>query len=379
MRKLVIITTVPLTINAFLKDQVLFLSEYFEVTLVSSGELDDVDDFKDVGVEYINIRMVRAIDPMSDLKSIYNLARLFAKVKPDIVHSYTPKAGLVSMIAAYITRVPNRFHTFTGLIFPTLKGLRKEIFKLVDRIICFCATKPIPEGEGVKDDLLSERITSKYIEVVGNGNIAGVDTSYFSRNQFLNDVENGVATIAYNKVSPSEFVFSYVGRYTNDKGLRELIDAFSEMSSNCILLLAGEPDLREPLSSEYMNKIKANKNIIEYGWINDVRGVLFSSDIFILPSYREGFPNTPLQASALEVPSIVTDVNGSNEIISEGLNGYIVAPQSKNSLLKAMLYVFENKEELPSMGGAARKRVLTRFERKNHHSNLLSLYNGVIK
>lgn len=379
MKKLVIVTTVPLTINAFLKDQVFFLSEYFDITLISSGELDNVDDFKSIGVDYVNLKMIREIDPVSDIKSIYKLVRFFTKLKPDIVHSYTPKAGLVSMIAAYLSRSPNRLHTFTGLIFPTQKGLRKEVFKLVDKIICFCATKPIPEGKGVKDDLLSERITSKYIEVIGNGNIAGIDTTYFSRNQFLNDVEKGKANIAYNKASPSEFVYSYVGRYTNDKGLRELVDAFNEMPSNCILLLAGEQDVRAPLSSEYINKIKENKNIIEHGWVSDVRGVLFSSDIFILPSYREGFPNTPLQASALQIPSIVTDINGSNEIITDGLNGYIVAPQSKDSLLKAMLIANENTEKLTSMGIAARAKVLTQFERENHHSNLLSLYNGVVK
>lgn len=377
MKKLVIITTVPLTIRAFLMEQLEFLSEQYDIWVISSGEFPDIEKLKKISVNYINVDMKRRVSPFSDVLSIIRLRKILKDINPDIVHSFTPKAGLIGMIASFFARLQNRVHSFTGLLFPTKKGWRKQIFRLVDILICYCATNPLAEGAGVKRDLLEGNITQKHLEIIGSGNIAGVNVAYFSKQQFLIDVGNGTSKSIYNKTTPDELVFSYAGRFTKDKGLIELLDAFEEMPNNCRLLLAGAQDERAPLCSSVISRIKVNPHIINFGWLEDIRGLLYASDVFVLPSYREGFPNTPLQASSMEVPSIVTDINGSNEIIRDSLNGYVVLPQSKNSLLSGMMKAYENKQNLPKLGAQARQVVLQKFDRTKHHQNILSFYKRI--
>lgn len=370
---LVIVTTVPTTLASILAQQPKFLSEHFDVAIISSpaAELKEVENSENVLA--CAVPMQRGISPFKDLVSLFKMVKQLRVLKPTMVHSYTPKAGLITMLAGFICRVPVRVHTFTGLIFPTSTGIKQKILIWMDRLICACATTIVPEGNGVKKDLIDYGITRKPLKVIGSGNIAGVDTSFFDK-QRVTDEKLHLSLLEQLNLVKNAFVFCFVGRFTQDKGFSELLSAFNELPENAHLLLVGEMDERLPLPTEVAQNLSNHPRIHNIGWQNDIRPALAISSVLVLPSYREGFPNTPLQAGAMALPSIVTDINGSNEIIEPGLNGWVVPVKSSNALADAMLKSMQA-ENLTQLGLQARSNIMEKFERQAHWQNMLNFYN----
>lgn len=372
-KKLVIVTTVPLTIKSILAGQPKFLSDFFDIEIITSGsdDLSEVADSEQLPIHAVSMR--RGVSPLLDLISLFSMVRMLWKVKPDIVHSYTPKAGLITMLAGFICRVPVRVHTFTGLIFPTSKGVKKKILIWMDRLICVCATTIVPEGNGVKQDLIDHAITQKPLNVIGSGNIAGVDTTFFDK-QTVIDKQLHMSLLEELNLPRNAFIFCFVGRFTQDKGVVELLSAFDKLSDDAHLLLVGEMDERLPLPNELLQILNNHSRIHNIGWQNDIRPALAISNVLVLPSYREGFPNAPLQAGAMGLACIVTDINGSNEIIEPGLNGWVVPVKSSNALADAMLKSMQA-ENLTQLGLQARSNIMEKFERQAHWQNMLLFYN----
>ncbi|WP_301029895.1 glycosyltransferase, partial [Parabacteroides goldsteinii] len=235
MQKLIRISTIPVSLETLLKGQLKMLSEHYEVVVVSSpGERMKVLEERE-GVRTVSIPMERRISLVKDFMSLLRLIILFAKERPDMVHSITPKAGLLSMLAAWITRVPVRMHTFTGLVFPTATGKMQKLLIVMDRLTCFCATHINPEGEGVKRDLINYNITSKPLHVIANGNVNGIDLEYFDRTP-------EVMEKAYSYKKEGTFTFCFVGRMVKDKGINELVHSFLRLyqdDARVRLLLVG--------------------------------------------------------------------------------------------------------------------------------------------
>ena len=370
--KLVIVTTVPITLTGILANQPKFLAEHFAVSIISSSdkELKQVEITEKVPT--YAVAMQRGISPFNDLVSLFKMIKQLRKLKPEIVHSYTPKAGLITMLAGFICRVPIRVHTFTGLIFPTSTGIKKKILIWMDRLICACSTIIIPEGNGVKQDLINYGITKKELNVIGHGNIAGVDTDYFNRHVVINEGTDSKLRIQLN-LPQDAFLFCFVGRFTQDKGFSELIAAFNKLPEKAHLVLVGEMDKRIPLPPDTIKSLKQHSRIHNLGWQNDIRPALTISDVLVLPSYREGFPNTPLQAGAMQLPCIVSDINGCNEIITLNVNGWLVQPKDCDSLFNAMLKSM-NTDNLVELGNNARANIEHNFEKSAHWQNMLGFY-----
>ncbi|TVL53749.1 hypothetical protein AYI98_00980 [Shewanella algae] len=378
MKKLMIVTTVPLTLSTILKGQPKYLSKEYQVVLCSSNsdELEHVAE-EEGGLEFHTVAMVRRISVLNDLMSLFRMLLVLSVVRPDIIHSYTPKAGLITMLAGFIFRVPVRIHTFTGLIFPTSLGIKRRVLIWIDRLICACATVVVPEGQGVKRDLLDYKITRKDLNVIGNGNIAGVDTKYFDKKQVQVEARSLKRKL---EIDDKTFVFCFVGRFTQDKGFYELYQAFEMISTSARLLLVGSQDERLPLSKSFQNTLNSHPRILQVGWVDDIRPALAISNVFVLPSYREGFPNTPLQAGSMELPSIVTDVNGCNEIIRNGSNGWIIEARSVDELVNAMNNALSmDTHSLQAMGRESRKQVVEKFERYIYLPTLVRFYNSLIE
>ena len=324
----------------------------------------------------VTVPMERHISPLRDLRSLVRLVRLFRRERPAMVHSMTPKAGLLCMMAARMASVPVRVHTFTGLVFPTATGLTRKILMLTDRITCACATHVIPEGEGVKADLLNNRITRKPLRVLGHGNVNGVDLSRF-------DPDNPEVTAAASTLRRQDvFTFVFVGRLVGDKGINELVDAFSRLNAEypaTRLLLVGpeEPEL-DPLRPETRAEIARNDAIHAVGRQPDVRPYYAAADALVFPSYREGFPNVVIEAGAMGLPSIVTDINGSREIILEGRNGTIVPPRDADALLAAMRRFVTDRGVVAAMAREARPLVASRYEQSYVRRVLLDFYKEIL-
>ena len=361
-RKILRVATVPESLDCFCKDLLreLVEQEGYEVVAVSSPgpELEVVA--RREGVRTVAVAMERRMSPLKDLKSLWRLIRVFRREKPAMVHSMTPKAGLLSMMAAWFCRVPVRVHTFTGLVFPTATGLTRRILMTTDWLTCFCATHVIPEGQGVRSDLLSNHITRKPLRVLGHGNVRGIDMAHYDAK--LPDVQRRAAEIR----RPEVFTYVFVGRLVGDKGINELVRAFVEVNRRCPdtrLILVGPPESNlDPLKPETLAEIDRNPAIEAVGSQADVRPWLAAADAFVFPSYREGFPNVVIEAGAMGLPSIVTDINGSREIIINDENGVIVPSRSVEALTEAMLQFKRNPATVARLGLQARSLIANRFE-----------------
>lgn len=348
------------------------LSDYFDVVAVSSPDVELKDIAEREGVRTIAVPMERHISFIKDNQALFRMIRVFKKERPDIVHSMTPKAGLISMLAAKICRVPVRMHTYTGLVFPTATGMKQKVLIWMDKLLCSCATYINPEGKGVADDLRRFGITKKPLHIIGNGNVRGIDADYWNRNRCQLDEGNTI-----NK-EDGQFTFVFVGRMVGDKGINELIDAFKRLQNARLLLVGPMEENLDPLKEETIHEINNNPNIDWLGLQQDVRPYYLQADAFVFPSYREGFPNTVLEAGAMGLPAIVTDINGANEIIVPNENGIIIPPRNADALYHAMKYMLDHPDDVKHMAANARRMVLDRYEQKYIWAELLKVYQSLV-
>ena len=372
MKKLKIIrsATVPQSLDSFCNGVLNELSQEYEVVAVSSpGEaLDKVS--RREGVRTIAVPMERHISLMNDLRSLWQMWRVMRRERPDLVHSMTPKAGLICMMAAWLARVPKRVHMFTGLVWPTSTGLKRRILMATDWLTCACATHIIPEGEGVKNDLLSHHITRKPIKVLGYGNVKGIDMEHYNPALFSN-------------VSHQEgFTFVFVGRIVRDKGINELVAAFDRLHEDYpdvrLVLIGPREDDLDPVLPATLERINSGNGIEAVGPQSDVRPFYASADALVFPSYREGFPNVVIEAGAMGLPSIVTDINGSREIIIDGQNGVIVPPRDEEALYQAMKRFVEQPDEIAAMAQNARGLIASRYEQSYVRQCLYDFYHEIL-
>lgn len=375
--KIIRATTVPQSLNGFCKGMLRELSERYEVIGLSSPgmELNEVAERE--GVRTIAIPMERHISIVKDMASLWQLVWAFHKERPTMVHSMTPKAGMLCMVAAWLTRVPVRVHTFTGLVFPTSKGLKRRILMMTDWLTCACATHVIPEGEGVKNDLLRNGITKKPLKVLGYGNVRGVDLSYYVRSERLKVKSEKLR-------DDSKFTFLFVGRIVRDKGINELCEAFERLHGDFpatrLWLVGNYEDTLDPISEDAKRIIREQEAIEAPGPMrgDELLAYYAAADCFVLPSYREGFPNTVLEAGAMGLPSIVTDINGSREIVNQGENGLIVPPCNAEMLYEAMAKVAGDRTSLEKMASRAGQMIADRFEQGFVRKCLYDFYDEIL-
>ena len=377
MKKLIRITTVPLSLEKLLENQGQYFKAFYDITFISSNPAQLKQTAEKQGVSYFPLEMTRKITPLQDLRCLIQLYHFLRKEKPLIVHTHTPKAGIVGMLAARLAGIPIRLHTIAGLPLMETKGLKRWLLILVERITYFCATKVYPNAEGLLKFILENRLAPrKKLKVIGKGSSNGIDTSYFSKGQIE---ETKVSVLRESlKIKSSDFIFCFVGRLVGDKGVNELVHAFCEVQNEipeAKLLLVGpyETDL-DPLEKITQKRINTNPNIITTGFQADIRPYLVLSDTFVFPSYREGFPNVVLQAIAMEVPCIVSDINGCNEIIREGETGAIVPPKQTQPLVDKMVLFYHEKKGVQKFIDQAKSEVATNYDRPQFWKSLLEEY-----
>ena len=366
-KKIIRAATIGLSLNIFCKDLLRELAdEGYEVVALSSPDEDLMELGEREGVRTIGVGMERRMNLWKDVVSLIKLTRILKKEKPDMVHSMTPKAGLLCMMAAKMAGVPIRVHTFTGLVWPTAAGLSRKILMMTDKMTCWCATHVVPEGEGVKQDL-QRHITAKPMAVLGYGNVRGINLDEWKRRE--------------GRADGQMLTFVFVGRIVRDKGVNELVAAFvklNQMCPNTRLLLVGSYEERlDPVLPETKRLIDTCASIEAVGAQKDVRPFYEQSDVLVFPSYREGFPNVVIEAGAMELPSIVTDINGSREIIEDGKNGLIVPVRDEQALFEAMKWMAEHDEERNAMAAQARPMVASRYEQNYVRRCLKNYYRKI--
>ncbi len=374
--KLIRVTTVPISLDKLLEGQLKYMSDSYNVTAISSSENNYLKQIADrEGVAFHPIELTRAITPLQDLKSLWEMYHFLKKEKPQIIHSHTPKAGTISMLAAKMAGVPIRLHTVAGLPLMEATGLKRKLLNAVEKITYWAATKVLPNSEGLKEIILKEGFCRENkLEVIGKGSSNGIDTSYFDPKLYDEDFKNNLRKSL--QINANDFVYIFVGRIVKDKGIVELVQAFKNLDNpktKLILVGSFEHEL-DPLPPATIKEIESNPQIIQTGWQKDVRPYLAISDVPTFPSYREGFPNVVMQAGAMGLPAIVSDINGCNEIVENQKNGIIIPVKDTKSLYLAMNKLIDETSYYQQLQQNARQAITQNYERQEIWKLLHTFY-----
>ncbi len=375
--RLLRVTTVPISLHVLLHGQLGFMQrEGFELLTVSADG-KEVDAIRNMGIRHAVVPFTRKITPFQDFICLIRLVFVILKFRPQIVHSHTPKAGLLGMLAARLCGIPVRMHTVAGLPMMEATALKRTVLKLAEKITYRCAGFIYPNSKGLQSYIMKEfNYRPGKFKVLGEGSTNGIDVNHFRAGEALS--AEALQVRFQHRISPQAFCFSFVGRVVKDKGVCELVEAFGhvqKMEREVWLFLIGDfEDDIDPLPSAVKHQLSTNPHIICPGFQRDIRPWVVASDAFVLPSYREGFPNAVLQAGSLEKPSIVSDINGCNEIVMNDQTGVLVPPKNVLALQKAMLRLLQNRAEGIQMGIEARKFIATRFSHTYIWNEILREY-----
>lgn len=377
--KLFRITTIPGSLGGLLKGQLNFMNQHMDVYGVcaeGNGEIFEVGERE--GIKVLPVEMTRQITPLKDLKSVYTLYKLLKKHKPHIVHTHTPKAGIVGMLSAWLAGIPLRLHDSVGLPLLEETGIKRKILDFVETLTYSFATHVFPNSFGLREIILKNGYAKAHkLKVLGDGSSNGTNTTFFDKT-LINEAELKQLKKELN-ISKKDTVFVFIGRLVTDKGINELVSAFTQLEQTNhalkLILVGPHEPILDPLLPETEKAIENSKNIIPVGVKKDVRPYYAIADAFVFPSYREGFPNVVMEACAMELPCIVSDINGNNEIIIHGQNGLIFPPKDTKALLEAMERFLESPDTIFSMDGkASRKQMIEKYDCKKIWEYILKEY-----
>ena len=353
------IATIPNAFNHILRQIEIMVKNDIQVHLISSNTEYLKILKKKVSCPHIAVEINRNINIRKDLKALIDLYFIFKKNKYDVVHSSTPKAGFLVSIAAFIARVPLRIHTFTGQRWATETGIFRKLLMFLDIIICKLSTELYADSQSQIDFLVDSKIVKiGKIRVIGSGSFGGIDLKKFNPEE---NIQNRLNIFNDLKLDPDSFILIFIGRINKDKGIHELITAFSELSSekyNIDLIILGNLENESnPLSDDVLNIMFNHKRIHCIGYSSTPQEYLAISDVFCLPSYREGFPTSVMEAAAMGLPAIGTKIPGTIDAIIDGKTGLLVEKKSKSSLKEAIIFFIKSPGQLKAMGGRAKLRV----------------------
>lgn len=381
MTKLIRITTVPISLDKLLTHQMKFMkSNGFDVTMMSADgpEISRVVDREEC--EHIIIPLTRQITPIKDSVALYVLIKHLIRIKPDIVHSHTPKAGLIGMLAAWICRVPIRIHTVAGLPLQTSAGIKRRLLIQIEKLTYFFANQVWPNSNSIMEFIKKNQLCKgSKLQMIGKGSTNGIDLSEFSSSSLqekkLNEIKD---LISFNQ---NYKYILFVGRIVKDKGVEELVEGFVKMAKtidSIRLIIVGpyEMDL-DPISTKTKNEIETNKLIHYIGFSNDVKYYMHISSLFVFPSHREGFPNVIMQAALMECGVIASEIDGNIDLIEHGVNGLLFKKGDINGLIECTTSLIkdENKAKLYTM--ALINKVSSFYDRKYIHSQIQLKYRSL--
>ncbi len=358
----------------FVSDQVRRLSELgMDVTLVTSPDARLVRAGLDLGVRAVGIPMARRVSPLEDWESLSRLRDLLTELRPDIVHAHTPKGGLLGMLAASAAKVPVRLYQMRGLAYVTQQGAMRTLLSTTERLSCQSATRVICQSKSLLETALADRLVSaERAEVLLEGS-NGVDTVRFQRERWRRD---GQSLRTSWGAADDDVVFVFVGRLVRDKGVPELLEAFVGVRREvprAQLVLVGPLEERDALSPETVARLNGD-GVRSLGFQADPAPFLAAADVLVLPSHREGFPNVPLEAAAMELPVVSTTVPGCRDAVERDVTGLLVEPGDAEGLRRAMLRYAQSAQLRRQHGTAGLARVQARFRREVVTEAVMGLY-----
>jgi glycosyltransferase involved in cell wall biosynthesis len=363
--KLIHVTTVPETLG-FFRGQIAYMKKRgFCVQAVSSpGEfLEQAGAREDIPVH--PVKFSRRITPLPDLQALIKLYRLFRAVRPTIVHAHTPKGGLLGVVAARLAQVPVVLYGMRGLPFVTAVGLKKRLLCLTEVIACRAAHRVIVNSLANRATAVGRGLCpAAKIRVLAKGSSNGVDAAHRFNPHKLPRESRAQVRSRY-RIPPDSLVIGYVGRIVRDKGIVELSEAWwllRQQFPTLHLMLVGPEEYQDPVPARVIERLKTDSRVRFTGRVTDTTPFYAAMDILTLPTYREGFPNTPLEAAAMELPVVSTLVDGCSEAVCDGVTGFLVPPGNSRALAEAISPLLSNPELRRQMGKAGRRRAIRDFK-----------------
>jgi glycosyltransferase involved in cell wall biosynthesis len=352
----------------------------YELTVVASPGpgLEAYGEREAVPVHAVS--MPRRISPAQDMKSLSRLVALVRRIRPDIVHSHTPKGGLLGTIAATLARVPVRIYHMRGLPLLTARGAQRGILRATERTSCGLATHVLAVSSSLREVAIDERLCPpQKISVLAAGSGNGVDCARFDPTRVGDDARTALRTrLGIPDDAP---VIGFIGRLVRDKGVGELVAAFREIrraEPRAHLVVAGVFEVRDPVAPEVRAALEQDTRVHLLGFVADTPALYAAMDVLALPSYREGFPNVPLEAAAMEVPVVTTAVPGCVDAVVSGVTGTIVPVRDAGALALAIKTYLSDPALRHAHGRAGRARVLNSYRRERIWKALADAYDDFV-
>jgi glycosyltransferase involved in cell wall biosynthesis len=376
--KILRVTTVAGTMNVILKGQLSYLNQYFDVIGATSKFFNYFEEISErEGIRLYDVDLTRKITPFRDFLALIQLIIIIIKEKPLIVHTQTPKANFIGMLASFICRTPIRMLSIVGMPAYKGNGFKGKLLSFIDKLSYKLSTNIYPNSKGLFEFYSKNEPTSKKIGFIGNGSSNGIDFEYYNPTNFNEESLSALRT--ETGLNKNHFVFSFMGRVVNDKGVKELVDAFLSICDmedfiNIRLLIIGpirESD--DPIPLKYQELLKNHPKICFVGLQRDVRPYLMISNVFVFPSYREGLPGSLMQAGAMGLPLIASDIIGNNEIINQG-DGILFQVKDSKALSEVMQRIYMNSEMRNEMESTIRKKMFKLYDQKYYWTSLKDEY-----
>lgn len=382
-KTLIRITTVPMGFKVLLNEQIRFMQQSgFNVIMVSADGEKRNDIIASEKAKHIIVPFSRKITPLRDVVCIFKLVSIFKKYKPDIVHTHTPKAGLLGMIAAKIAGVNIRIHTVAGLPLMVTKGVKKTVLKLTEKMTSAAANHVWPNSKSLMQFMVEEKLANpEKLAIIKNGSSNGVDIFRYNKKNLdphlLNEIK---AKIEYEKYKDAVNILC-IGRMVKDKGIEELLNVFERLQKKYFvhLILVGPFEHHlDPLSEKSLNQIANNSAINHIKWSDDVEYYMACADLFVHPSRREGFPNVLLQAGAMGTPVICSDIPGNIDIIQNEKTGLLFPVTNEDEFYNKLEFAINNRCCVNKFAQQLNKEVAELYDRKLVHNAVLETYNTLL-
>lgn len=381
-KKLIRITTVPMALRYLLPGQMHFMTRHgFDVLMISADGKELPDVVRNEGCPHVIVPMTRKITPLQDLVCLVKLIRIFRKEKPDIVHTHTPKAGLLGMMAARLCGIKVRIHTVAGLPLMVEKGFKYRLLKFIEKLTYSSASHVWPNSRSLMDFILNKKLCNAgKVGMIARGSTNGINISRFNREVLDEKVLNGIkAQIHY---SLQHKYLLCIGRLVVDKGIVELVNVFVQLqkkdASLRLILVGGyEPSL-DPLPPATLQQIENNEAIIHISWTDDVAYYMALANYFVFPSHREGFPNVLLQAGAMGVPIICSHITGNIDIVTNNETGLIFDRGNEQQMDKLLQYAITHPQHMQSMAAKLQQLIKENYRQENIWQNILAAYKSLV-
>jgi glycosyltransferase involved in cell wall biosynthesis len=381
--KLIRITTVPISLDLLLTGQMKYMNENgFEVLMISDDGKERDKVMEQESCNHIVVSMTREITPIKDLHCLWVLIRLFRREKPDIVHSHTPKAGLLGMLAARIAGVPVKIHTIAGLRFMTTVGFKRKLLVGMEKLTYYFADCVWANSFSIANYLKEHKlIDGNKLGIIGKGSTNGIDLQRFSKSALkIQEIEATKKLINYDE---KNFYLLSVGRMVKDKGIEELIEVFEiikkEVSHLRLILVGPFEEQLDGIRADIKETIQNDKDIIHINWSNQVEYFMHLANILVHPSHREGFPNVLLQAGAMECSIICSDIAGNIDIVQHQETGILFKVSDKKDLESKLIFGIKNTENLLKFKEKLLSDIKEKFDRKMVHQSILNQYIRLVK